>query len=61
MTTQTKSLKSQIKLASFPQWKVADQIGVAEKTLIVWLRREDKLTSDKKELILKAIQELSHE
>lgn len=57
----TQSLKSQIKSASFPQWKIADQIGISEKTLIVWLRREDKLPSDKKDKIIQAIGEFNDE
>lgn len=37
------------------QWELADMLGVSEFTLTRWLRKE--LTEDKKELLLKAINE----
>lgn len=37
------------------QWELADLLGVSEFTLTRWLRKE--LTEDKKELLLKAINE----
>lgn len=37
------------------QWELADLLGVSEFTLARWLRKE--LTEDKKELLLKAINE----
>ena len=37
------------------QWQLADLLGVSEFTLTRWLRKE--LTEDKKELLLKAINE----
>lgn len=37
------------------QWELADMLGISEFTLARWLRKE--LTEDKKELLLKAINE----
>lgn len=37
------------------QWELADLLGISEFTLTRWLRKE--LTEDKKELLLKAINE----
>lgn len=37
------------------QWELSDMLGVSEFTLTRWLRKE--LTEDKKELLLKAINE----
>ncbi|MFR4413363.1 MAG: hypothetical protein ACLT4K_05250 [Catenibacterium sp.] len=37
------------------QWELADMLGISEFTLTRWLRKE--LTDDKKELLLKAINE----
>lgn len=37
------------------QWELADMLGMSEFTLTRWLRKE--LTEDKKELLLKAINE----
>lgn len=37
------------------QWELADLLGVSEFTLTRWLRKE--LTEDKKEQLLKAINE----
>lgn len=37
------------------QWELADILGISEFTLTRWLRKE--LTEDKKELLLKAINE----
>lgn len=37
------------------QWELADLLGVSEFTLTRWLRKE--LTEDRKELLLKAINE----
>lgn len=37
------------------QWELADMLGISEFTLTRWLRKE--LTEDKKELLLKAINE----
>lgn len=37
------------------QWELADMLGISEFTLTRWLRKE--LTEDKKELLLKAIDE----
>ena len=36
-------------------WELADMLGISEFTLTRWLRKE--LTEDKKELLLKAINE----
>lgn len=37
------------------QWELADMLGISEFTLTRWLRKE--LTEDKKELLLKTINE----
>lgn len=37
------------------QWELADMLGISEFTLTRWLRKE--LTEDKKELLLRAINE----
>lgn len=37
------------------QWELANMLGISEFTLTRWLRKE--LTEDKKELLLKAINE----
>ncbi|WP_439425979.1 hypothetical protein ACKP2L_03520 [Oenococcus alcoholitolerans] len=61
MTTKTKSLKQIIKNKNIKRYALAHKIGINRATLWEWLSFEDDLTINKKELILKAIQELSHE
>ncbi|MFT8470901.1 MAG: hypothetical protein ABF661_08185 [Oenococcus sp.] len=60
MAAATQSIKSVIKNASFKQWQVAKQIGINETTLIVWLRDEASLDTDRKNRVLTAIKELSN-
>ncbi|MFT8729798.1 MAG: hypothetical protein ABF755_07080 [Oenococcus oeni] len=54
------SIKSVIQNASFPQWQVANKLGISERTLIVWLRDEASLDTDRKNRVLTAIKELSN-
>lgn len=41
------------------QWQIADELGIHEKTLTVWLRHE--LPEDKKQMILDAVEKLKNE
>lgn len=45
-----------LKQASITQWKIAEKLGIHEKTLSVWMRKE--LKPDKKQAILDAIKEI---
>lgn len=45
-----------LKQASITQWKVAEKLGIHEKTLSVWMRKE--LKPDKKQAIFDAIEEI---
>ena len=33
-------LKTEIKTAKVPQWRIADELGICEMTLIRWMRHE---------------------
>ena len=46
-----------IKKAGFPQWRVADEIGIGEYTFTRWLRR--KLSDERRERILAALDRLT--
>ncbi len=50
-------IRDAIRNARLAQWQVADRIGVAESTLVRWLRIE--LTDERKQQLLAAIKELS--
>jgi transcriptional regulator with XRE-family HTH domain len=50
-------IKQSIKSAGLHQYQVADQMGIAETTLVRWLRYE--LQPERKEQIYKAIKELT--
>lgn len=53
MNTVNKDIKELIKKAGIHQYEVADLIGIAETTLVRWLRYE--LTPERKALIINAI------
>lgn len=48
-------IRTALQSKGMKQWELADLLGVSEFTLTRWLRKE--LTEDKKELLLKAINE----
>ena len=50
-------IKQLMKKKNVYQYQVAEQLGITEWTLLRWLRT--KLDKDKKERIIKAINELS--
>ena len=52
-------IRQKIRMAGLKQWQVARQCGVNEYTFIRWLRYE--LSEDRKNMILKAIDDLSKE
>lgn len=51
------NVRAAIKKSRLYQWQIAEKIGVSEFTFTRWLRSE--LSDERKELILKAIAELS--
>lgn len=52
-------IRSLLKIYSIPQWRVADALGVHEKTLCVWLRHE--LPEGRKDQIVDIISKLAKE
>lgn len=42
-----------------PWWKIAEKAGVAEITLVKWMRKE--LDAEKKERVMKAIKDVKEE
>ena len=51
------TVREAIKKSRLYQWQIAEKIGISEFTFTRWLRSE--LSDERKELILKAIAELS--
>ena len=51
------AVQSAIKESNLFQWQIAEHIGISEFTFCRWLRNE--LTDERKELVMKAIAELS--
>jgi len=56
MSKANQDIREAIYKSSFPQWKVAQQYGLSDSRFSVILRYE--LDEDKKQAILKAIEEL---
>lgn len=56
MRSVNQDIKNAIKKASIYQYEVADKMGIAETTLVRWLRYQ--LTEDKRKQIKNAIDEL---
>lgn len=56
MNTVNQNIKDNIKAANLFQYNVANEIGIAETTLVRWLRYE--LSKDKEDKIIKAINKL---
>lgn len=50
-------VRAAIKANKLYHWQVAEQIGISEYTFVHWLRKE--LPDERKELVMKAIAELS--
>ncbi len=57
MSRYNEAVRAAIKEKKLFQWQIAEHIGITEGTLIRWLRSE--LTEERKELIMKALAELS--
>lgn len=49
-------IKATIKAAGLHQWQVAKACGVNESTFVRWLR--DELTEERRNMILKAVDDL---
>ena len=47
------SIRDRIKALGLKQWQLADEVGIHETTLIVWLRQE--LTGERRERVLAAL------
>lgn len=56
MREQNAEIRKNIRKSGFFQWQIADALGVAETTLVRWLRNE--LPDDKKKAIYSAIESL---
>lgn len=56
METANKSLKMLMRGNGLPYWRVAEEIGVCENTLIRWLRTE--VSGEKRTLIEDAVHKL---
>lgn len=54
-----KEVRAEIYKAGFRHWEVAEKVGVSDCSFSVWLRHE--LTPERKERILRAIDELKKE
>lgn len=52
-----KEIREAIKNSSLNKYEIAYEIGIADTTFSVWLRKE--LPDDKKQLVLNAIKKLS--
>ena len=52
-----KEIREAIKNSSLNKYEIAYEIGIADTTFSVWLRKE--LPEDKKQLVLNAIKKLS--
>jgi predicted XRE-type DNA-binding protein len=52
-------IREAIKKANFPQWMIADRMGVTDTTFSRWLRKE--LAEDKKQEIFNLIKEIKQE
>lgn len=59
MTELNKEIREAIRKARVKQWEVAQALGIAEETLIRWLRRE--LTEERKTAIMSAIEKIKGE
>lgn len=59
MTNKNSEIKEKFKKLSIPQWRVAEAIGISERTLIVWLRSE--LSPEHRRLIEEAIDKICKE
>lgn len=57
MIKVNQDIKDKIKQSNLYQYQIADQMGIAETTLVRWLRYE--LTEEKRKMIEIAINELS--
>lgn len=49
-------IREYLKQSSIHQWQLAEKLGIHEKTLSVWMRKE--LKPDKKQAIFDAIEEI---
>jgi len=56
VNTLNRDIREAIKKARVKQWEVAQALGIAEETLIRWLRHE--LSEERKAAILAAIQKV---
>lgn len=56
MHKSNKDFRDRLRMTGFPQWKLADEIGISDSTLCVWLRKP--LTGDRLERVQKGLAEL---
>ncbi len=54
-----KDIKKIVKESKIPQWRIAEEIGVSEFTLIRWLRIPEKLEEKRTIQISEAVKKLS--
>ena len=53
------NIKEQIRKSGLTQWEIAEEIGVNEFSLSRWLRRPENLGKERRELIERAILNLT--
>ena len=53
------AIRKKIEKSGIHYWEIADRIGISDATICKWFRKE--LPEDRKEQILKAIEEISKE
>lgn len=52
------AMRRKIRVSGYPQWVVAEKIGVHPNTLCIWVRSKANLTATRKLKIERALQEL---
>ncbi len=57
MTITNKDVRTAARIADLRQWQIAAKLGIAEETLVRWLRVP--LSDERRERIMAAIRELS--
>ena len=55
------NIKEKIKASGFYQWQVAEAMNVNEWTFMRWMRRPEKLSREKIDLINAALEQLKKE
>lgn len=59
MKKENQEIRDRLRVAGFPQWRLARQIGVSDGTLCLWLRVP--LFGERQERVLRGLAELERE